>query len=173
MDHTRHCLVLRDTSVWLLVLAYGILSAAPYRASLIVVACSLSVLHWNKYASDGPRRQWDMVAAQAYAVTDVLVGAAPLRLKLLLYVLALLAYVQACAHKVGSRQGLIHHVFFRYCMFTVGFGPSVPPLTYVVVSAAYVCHCCFLLFIPVPAWYLPHKPEVGEMVDGQIIAFLC
>ena len=172
MDHTRHCLVLRDTSIWLLVLGYSTAAVSTSRAIVIVVACILSILHWNRYEHDGSRKQRDMLAAQAYAVLDVLFGEAPVMMKVGLYALALLSYLRACACNVGSECGLIHHVFFRYCVFTVGFGARASLSTHALMSLIYVCHCCLLAFVPVPMWYLPVRPRLAVSCDGQVLAFL-
>ena len=113
-----------------------------------------------------------MVAAQAYAVIDVFFGEAHVLMKVCLYTFALLGYLQACAHNVGSEYGLIHHVFFRYCVFTVGFGPWASLPVHAVLASIYVCHCCLLIFIPLPYWYLPGTPRAAPSCDGQVLAFV-
>jgi len=165
MDPVRHCLVLRDTSLWLLVFGLGIWDQSALRGALCLCACAASVRHWNVYAWIGERKTVDILVAQTLATTDIFLGHTPAYMRLFFYAISGVCYAVACYEPVGSVRGLIHHVFFRYCVFTAGFGCSLSLALYEWVTTLYVIHCCLLVCCPVPDWYLPRVPIMRQCDD--------
>ena len=165
MDPVRHCLVLRDTSLWLLVFGLGIWEQSTLRGALCLCACAASVRHWNAYAWIGERKTVDILVAQTLATTDIFLGHTPTHTRLFFYAVSGVCYTVACYEPVGSVRGLIHHVFFRYCVFTAGFGCAMRLPLHACVSAIYVMHNCLLVCYPVPVWYLPSEPLIRQCDD--------
>ena len=170
MNPRRHCLVLRDTSYWLLVFGLGVWAESTLRSVLCICACVASARHWNAYAYLGERKETDILVARILAAVDLFLGHTPPHIRLFFYAMSGVFYIIACNEPVGSVRGLVNHVFFRYCVFTAGFGCSMSLPIYACVTAVYVMHCCLLVCCSVPAWYLPAVPERCDRMVERVLA---
>ena len=114
-DHTR---TLRDNSVWLLtIVPWHLTQDKGCRVCLGILSPALALaswLHWHNYVESGWRRRLDIVLSLLYIIIEVAtlecIGVEDIGLRLI----ALVFFVRSCLHPVGSVEGLVSHLTFRY-----------------------------------------------------------
>jgi hypothetical protein len=114
-DHTR---ALRDNSIWLLtIVPWHLTQDKGSRVCLGILAPALALaswLHWHNYVDSGWRRRLDIVLSSLYIIIELTtlesIGVEDVGLRLI----ALVFFAMACLHPVGSLEGLVSHLTFRY-----------------------------------------------------------
>ena len=113
-----HTTCLSSTSLWILgpaLLAYR--ASLNMNALLFVIACSMSMVHWTWYKIYSIRFWLDILCANVSLFYHVAGNGMKTPTTIELIVVAsgsCIAFYTACSYPLGSWQGLMSHVTFRY-----------------------------------------------------------
>ena len=115
---SQHKSVLKHTSSFLLVPPYfHFTQDEGIRKHLWILGTVLSIasyLHWSRFSLNGWRRKLDIVCATSYLILEFQTTNQSLAVAVAVRFGSFCWFVNACMYPVGSLQGLVSHLMFRF-----------------------------------------------------------